>query len=162
MSNLSICNCSRCNKIIQQNARGLCPDCVDQESSNLIQMRRLIEKSRPNGGMPLEALSAVTGVSQDLILEYLQNGGLGTAGGYLIVPCAKCSTPVLGTQRQGKFCLECCKDVADEVGVQIQAKDVLDERDKAVKFIEENHERLFKKPSPKPKSDDKRFGLSGR
>ncbi len=135
MSNSTIANCKRCNKLFKKTISDSCPPCAETENQQYQQMFRMLQNSKSQGGILIDDLSAKVGMPIEIIEEYYFEAKLGTAGLFLKFKCRSCSEVIGEENRKGRYCLSCSNELSDKAGVQVRSRQSIEKAEAEAKEI---------------------------
>lgn len=103
-------NCKRCGKLFVYAGVPVCPECLEKEEEQYRKVKKYLD-SNPRAGV--DETSEQTGVPSEMVIEFLRQGLLVTAGGPGgQLTCAICHRPIT----KGRLCPKCEASLASAAG----------------------------------------------
>lgn len=93
-------NCPKCGRVFAMQGRDLCQKCLELEDDDYAIVRRYV---RDHPRSTVIEVSEETGVSEDIILQYLRDGRLISNSFAEVITCQQCGKSI----RSGKYCDAC-------------------------------------------------------
>lgn len=101
-------NCVRCGKLFVAGGNLVCPDCLDKDEEDFVNVRKYIFEN-PNAHVA--EVSEATGVSENKIMGYLRDGRLVGDRIQAMITCVTCGTLI----KTGSLCEACADKLAKEI-----------------------------------------------
>lgn len=101
---MAVRNCSRCGKIFVYVGNRLCPKCLQQEEDLFDRVDEYLKKYP---GANLELVSEGTGISKEIILDFIRRGRLVTLKAEGLLRCEICGKKI----DQGRICGDCAEQL---------------------------------------------------
>jgi ribosomal protein L32 len=105
---LEVANCPDCGKLYLRLAGRVCPQCQALRQQQLNNAIGLV-KARP--GLPLEEIGRLCGISENVLLEFAEEGTFRRLDLSVVYPCRFCSGPITS----GTICAKCHDELARHI-----------------------------------------------
>ena len=127
-------NCPKCGRVFAMTGRDLCQKCLELEDDDYAIVRRYV---RDHPRSTVIEVAEETGVSEDIILQYLKDGRLVSNAFSEVITCERCGKSIRG----GKYC-ESCKNV---INAQLRGVDPPKEEEPKSKSLGKNANKMHSK-----------------
>lgn len=136
---MKVKNCPQCGSLFIDVGFRVCERCLKYENEQFEIVKEYLQK---NAGVTVEQISEATGVSRQLILQFIKAGRLSGSITKLAGPqvrCERCDKPIL----EGRICAQCQSELTEKLRTSSK-KDDNDKIPSKVRFLkrrQEEHER---------------------